>query len=144
MIIIIHSDGGSLGNPGPSAIGVVVEMNGKRKTYAQDIGHGTNNEAEYQALIFGLKKVKALAGGRKAKQTNVQCRLDSQLVVSQLNHEYQLKNPNIINLFVKVWNLMLDFQSVTFTHVPREQNQEADRLVKSVLNRHNQRKMFQW
>jgi len=134
MEIIIHTDGGSLGNPGPSAIGVVVEYGHKKKTYAQDIGSGTNNEAEYKALVFALRKAKSLVGGKKSKEGNVKCYSDSQLMVSQLNHKYHLKNPKIINLFIAVWNLMMEFDKVEFIYVPREQNQEADKLVKSVTN----------
>jgi len=142
MNIIIHTDGGSLGNPGPSAIGVVLETEGKKKTYGMDIGLGTNNEAEYKALIFALRKAKALVGGKKAKNAEVICFSDSQLMVNQLNHKYQLKDKKIIKLFVKVWNLMLEFNSVKFIYVPREENQEADDLVKSVFKKNNENKLF--
>ena len=142
MNIIIHTDGGSIGNPGPSAIGVVVELPGKKKTYAEDVGSGTNNEAEYKALVFALRKAKLLIGGKRAKQADLKCFSDSQLMVSQLNHEYHLKNKKIVDLFVQVWNLMLEFRSVEFRHVPREENQEADDLVKSVINGGKQDSFF--
>lgn len=142
MEIIIHTDGGSIGNPGPSAIGVVIELPDKKKTYAVDIGTGTNNEAEYKALAYALKKLKALIGSQKAKQATVKCYADSQLMVSQLNHKYHLKNKKIINLFVDIWNSMLEYKQVEFIHVPREQNQEADDLVKSVTNGGNQKSFF--
>lgn len=139
---MIHTDGGSLGNPGPSAIGAVIELPDKKKTYAKDIGNGTNNEAEYNALVFALRKAKALIGGAKAKESIVKCYSDSQLMVSQLNHKYQLKNKKIIELFVEVWNLALNFGSVEFYYVPREKNQEADALVKSVINGGKQKNLF--
>ena len=142
MEIKIHTDGGSIGNPGPSAIGVVIELPINKKTYAKDIGVGTNNEAEYKALVFALRKVKALIGSQKAKTAKVKCFSDSQLMVSQLNHKYHLKNKKIINLFVDAWNLMLEFGSVEFAHVPREKNYEADKLVKSILNGGKQDSFF--
>jgi len=142
MDIIIHTDGGSIGNPGPSAIGIVIELPDNKKTYAKDTGNGTNNEAEYNALIFALRKAKALVGGAKAKEAAVKCYSDSQLMVSQLNHKYQLKNKKIIELFVEAWNLMMDYKSVEFIYVPREKNQEADALVKSVINGGKQNSFF--
>jgi len=133
MEIIVHTDGGSIGNPGPSAIGVVIEYAGKKKTYAEAIGEGTNNDAEYQALIFALKKIKALVGSKNAKTAEVKCYSDSQLMVSQLNHRFKLNHEKIILLFAKAWNQMMEYRRVEFIHVPREQNQEADDLVKSVI-----------
>jgi len=134
MKVIIHTDGGALGNPGKSAIGAVIEIGGEKKTYAEDIGEGTNNEAEYKALVFALKKTKSLVGKSKAKEAELECFLDSELVVKQLNHEYKIKNENIAPLFITVWNSILDFKKVSFKHVPREKNSEADKLVKSILN----------
>ena len=142
MNIVIHTDGGSIGNPGPSAIGIVIEWEGKKKTYAKDIGTGTNNEAEYKALVFALRKVKALVGSKKAKIANIRCYADSQLMVNQLSHKYHLKNKKIINLFVDIWNLMLEFGRVEFVHVPREENQEADGLVRSVIGGGKQNSFF--
>ncbi|MBM3256192.1 MAG: ribonuclease HI family protein [Candidatus Moranbacteria bacterium] len=142
MNIIIHTDGGSIGNPGPSAIGAVIEYAGKKKTYAEDIGEGTNNEAEYEALAFALKKTKALLGGKNAKKAKVKCYADSQLMVNQLNHNFKLNDKKIIPLFVKVWNLMMEYKSVEFAYLPRENNQEADGLVKSVINGGKQDKFF--
>lgn len=142
MEIIIHTDGGSLGNPGPSAIGVVIEYDGQKKTYGKDIGVGTNNEAEYKALIFALRKTKALLGGSLAKKAELKCFMDSQLVESQLNHKYHLKNERTTKLFVEVWNLMLEFKSVEFNYVPREENQEADSLIREVYKTFDQKTLF--
>lgn len=142
MQVTIHTDGGALNNPGPAAIGAVIETPNGKKTYAQDIGTGTNNEAEYKALIFALKKAKSLIGGEKAKEAKVSCYSDSELMVSQLNHKYHLKNTKIIELFVEVWNLMLSFDKVEFNYVPREENREADALVKSILNGKKQNSFF--
>jgi ribonuclease HI len=130
--IIIYTDGGSRGNPGPAAIGVWIKTFDKR--YGEMIGDATNNDAEYQALIFALKKCKALLGSKKAKNTHVICRLDSELVVKQLHHEYKITKPNMQKYFIAVWNGVLDFGAVTFHHVPRTQNTVADSLVNQALD----------
>jgi ribonuclease HI len=130
--IIMFTDGGSRGNPGPAAIGVYIETLGKK--YGECIGKKTNNEAEYGALIFGLKKIKQVLGNQKAKNAEVECYLDSELVVKQLNHEYKLKEKHIQEFFLEIWNLMLDFGKVSFVHIPREKNKIADALVNEALD----------
>ncbi len=130
--IVMYTDGGSRGNPGPAGIGVNIETLGKK--YGECIGTKTNNDAEYEALIFGLKKLKQVLGNAKAKKADIECRLDSELVVKQLNHEYKLKEPRIQQYFIEIWNLMLDFNSVVMVHVPREQNKVADALVNEALD----------
>ena len=136
MKIFINTDGGSRGNPGPAALGVVFlnEQGEVLKKYSQTLGQATNNEAEYQALIFALKKAKALFGKEKIKEMEFEARLDSELIVKQLNHEYKIEEENLQPLFLKVWNLMLDFGSINFVVVPREENKEADRLVNEALD----------
>ncbi|HCU71078.1 MAG TPA: hypothetical protein DIC35_05015 [Candidatus Moranbacteria bacterium] len=130
--ITMFTDGGSRNNPGPSAIGVHIETLDKK--YAEYIGIKTNNEAEYEALIFGLKKIKALLGKDKTKQYSIECYLDSELIVKQLNHEYKLKEERIQKYFIEIWNLMLDFGKVIFRHIPREKNKIADSLVNEALD----------
>lgn len=128
--LTIYSDGGSRGNPGPAAIGAVLYENNLKIAECSDfIGKATNNEAEYKALIIGLLKAKAL------KTKTVNCFLDSELVVKHLNHQYRLKDEKIIPLFIKIWNLMFDFEKITFTHIPREKNKTADALVNKILDR---------
>jgi ribonuclease HI len=122
--IVMYSDGGSRGNPGPSALGVYIETLGKR--YGEFLGTKTNNEAEYAAIVSGLKKIKALIGKEKAKKAVVECRMDSELACRQLNHIYKIENEKLQPLFLDVWNLMLDFSEVRFVHVPREENNIAD------------------
>jgi len=135
MKIEIYTDGGARGNPGPAALGVVIKKEGQTiKKYAKFIGEATNNEAEYEAVIFALKKVKLLFGKNKAKNMEVKVHLDSELVVQQLNHRYKIKEESLQPLFIKVWNLMLDFEKVTFHHVRRKDNQEADSLVNEALD----------
>ncbi|MEK7626724.1 MAG: ribonuclease HI family protein [Patescibacteria group bacterium] len=128
--LVIYTDGGARGNPGPAAIGVVVGEKG----YGEAIGNTTNNVAEYKAVIFGLKKAKSLLGGKKAAEAEIEVRADSELVVSQLNGDYKIKEDNLKPLFIDVWNLRQDFKSVSFIHIPREKNREADRLVNQALD----------
>ena len=128
----MYTDGGSRGTPGPAGIGVWLETLNKK--YAEYIGEKTNNEAEYEALIFGLKKIKQLVGQEKMKKISVECFLDSELVVRQLNHEYRLKDERIQKFFIEIWNIMLDFKAVSFQHVLREKNKIADSLVNEALD----------
>ena len=133
-MITIKTDGGSRGNPGPAGIGAVIEMEGKIKKYAEFIGRKTNNEAEYQALIFALKKTKSLLGKKKAKQTVVNCYADSELLVKHLNHQYKVQNEKIRPLFLSVWNLMLDFKEVKIKHIKRAENKLADQLANEAMD----------
>jgi ribonuclease HI len=130
--IVMFSDGGSRNNPGPSAVGIYIETLDKK--YGEYIGIKTNNEAEYMALIFGLKKLKQLLG-KAAKSSVIECYLDSELAVKQLNHVYKLKEKHIQEFFIEIWNLMLDFRTVTFTHILREKNKIADAMVNEALDR---------
>lgn len=135
--IIIYTDGGSRGNPGPAALGVVLgpPLN---KGYSKYLGEKTNNEAEYEAVIFALSKVKALLGAIKCKALKVLFKMDSDLAVQQLSGKWRIEGKNIIPLFVKIHNLRMDFGAVEFQHIPREQNKEADALVNRELNKHTQ------
>ena len=128
--IIIYTDGGSRGNPGPSAVGVVINNKG----YSEYIGEGTNNEAEYRAVIFALKKTKALMGKEKIKEAEIELKSDSELLIRQLNGEYKISEPRIQQLFIEVWNLRIDFGRINFTLIPREKNEEADRLANQALD----------
>lgn len=132
MKLIVYTDGGSRGNPGNAAIGVFFPE--LKKGYGERIGKATNNIAEYSALVFALKKAKQLAGKKKAEETEIEVRSDSELMVSQLNGRYKLKEEGLKNLFIEVWNLKQDFKSVLFKHIPREENKEADALVNRALD----------
>lgn len=133
--IEIYTDGGSRGNPGKAGIGVVIKKNEVSEKYYEFIGNNkTNNEAEYEALIFALEKVRKILGKKRAKEAVLKCYSDSELMVKQLNHEYKLKNDNIKNNFIEIWNLILDFSEVKFFHIPRGQNKEADALANKAMN----------
>ncbi|MEK7193666.1 MAG: ribonuclease HI family protein [Patescibacteria group bacterium] len=128
--LIIYTDGGSRGNPGSSAAGFVVGD----KEYGEYLGIQTNNYAEYMALILALKKAKALLGKTKAKQMEVEVRMDSELIVRHMNGIYRIMEPDLKPLFVDVWNLRMDFKKIEFKHIPREQNKRADRMVNEALD----------
>jgi len=134
-MIQIYTDGGARGNPGPAAVGVVIKKDGQTiKKYGECLGEATNNQAEYQAIIFALKKAKLLFGKKKTKEMDLEFLTDSELIVKQLNHEYKIKEKELQPLFLKVWNLLVDFKNVIFIHIPREKNKEADALVNEALD----------
>ena len=144
--IIVYADGGSRGNPGPAAVGVVIsnEKGQKIKEYNQVLEEiSTNNEAEYEAVIFALKKLKQLFGKEKTKNLVVEFRVDSELIASQLSGEYKINEERMQLLFMKVWNLKFDFGKISFKSIPREQNKRADQLVNEALDgRGKNEKMF--
>ncbi len=134
--IEIYTDGGSRGNPGPSASGYTV--NGKG--YGEFLGNNTNNFAEYTAVILALKKAGEVAG-KNAKATSVDLKSDSLLLINQLNGKYKVKALNLKPLFGEVCELVKEFKSVKFTHVYREDNVEADEQVNIVLDREADKKI---
>lgn len=128
----MYSDGGSRGNPGPSALGVYIETLDKQ--FGEFLGVKTNNEAEYLAIVAGLKKIKAILGKATAKNTQVECRMDSELAVRQLTHQYKVEKEHIQKLCFLVWNLTHDFAGVGFVHVPREKNTVADAMANQAMD----------
>lgn len=140
--IIIYTDGGSRGNPGPAGVGVFV-TDDKGITlgrYSKAIGKKTNNEAEYEAVILALQKVKHLFGKEKAKKLKIEIRLDSQLIARQLSGKYKINEEHLFPLFIKIWNLRIEMapsnkiKDILFTEIPREKNKEADRLVNEAMD----------
>ncbi|MBL7053784.1 ribonuclease HI family protein [Patescibacteria group bacterium] len=131
MKLIIYTDGCSKGNPGRAGAGVVIYNDKKQviKEIAKFLGVKTNNQAEYEALIIGLNQV------RKMKATQVDCYLDSQLVVNHINGKYKIKNPELGFLFIKVWNLCQVFDKINFYHIPREKNYQADKMANQAMKR---------
>jgi len=130
MKLEIFTDGGCSGNPGPAAIGVVIRDGGKTvKTISRAIGEGTNNIAEYTALIVALQEALIL------KADEVSIKTDSELMAKQVIGAYAVKHENIKPLFEQVKHLVTGFKSFQITHVPREQNSEADALVGQVLKK---------
>lgn len=124
MRLEISTDGACSGNPGPAGIGVVIKDGQKTvREISRSIGHATNNIAEYTALIWGLQEA------LKLKADEILVKTDSELMYKQIIGEYKVKHENIKPLFDQVKNLVAGFKQVEFKHVPREQNQEADKLA---------------
>jgi ribonuclease HI len=128
--VVIHTDGASRGNPGPAAIGVVIQEPGGRilAEFGEALPPTTNNVAEYTAVIRALERAAELGAQR------VQVKMDSQLVVRQLNGAYRVKHADMLPLYRRVLELIQRFDAVTFEHVPREDNSEADRLANQALD----------
>lgn len=131
--IVMYTDGGSRGNPGPSALGVFIETLSIR--YGEFLGEGTNNEAEYAAILSGMKRVREEIGEDRAKAAHLECRMDSELAMRQLTGRYRVKHPRMKHWFDLVRREAVGFSSVTFTHVFRADNKEADRMVNEALDR---------
>ena len=129
--LIIFTDGGARGNPGPSGIGAVLYDENKVLVaeVSEYLGVATNNQAEYKALIAALKKAQELGA------SELDCYLDSELVVKQLKREYKVKNQDLAPLFLIIHNLSLNFKHISYTHIPREKNKEADRLANEAMDR---------
>ena len=128
----LYCDGGSRGNPGPSASGYVLfDQQGKRLAEGGDyLEVTTNNQAEYQSLISGMEKAVEL-GIDKLKVY-----MDSQLAVRQVLGEYKVKNIAISLLHNKVKDLLDKFKEFDIEHIPREMNKEADAIVNQILDKH--------
>lgn len=142
--IIVYTDGGSRGNPGPAGVGVVIANSKDKviKKYSQDIGKKTNNEAEYEAVILALQKIKHLFGKQKTRDLEIEMRMDSELVARQLGGKYKIMEEKLFPLFIKIWNLRMDFGKIDFVEIPREKNKEADRLANEAMDRKQTKSMF--
>lgn len=133
----IFTDGGSRGNPGPSAAGYVV-LNERQEVIAQGgeyLGITTNNQAEYQAVRIGLEKARELGIKR------VEFKIDSMLVVNQMKGFYKIKNRELWPIHERIRELMKSFEYVGFNHVAREFNQLADSMVNKALDTHQREKL---
>ncbi|MBU1119064.1 ribonuclease HI family protein [Patescibacteria group bacterium] len=132
----MYTDGGSRGNPGPAAAGAV--LYGKKGEVLGEVskalGKMTNNQAEYMALILGLKKAK------KLNIKSITSFLDSELIVKQLNGEYKVKNEGMKVLFEEVTDLTQEFKSISFKHIPRTKNKYADALVNKALDKKDRKR----
>jgi ribonuclease HI len=130
MKYVVHTDGAARGNPGPAAIGIVVQDETGRVVYeaSRCLGVTTNNEAEYQALIAALEYVKEL------RPTEAEFRLDSELVVRQLEGRYRVKEPRLQILHGRATMLLNAVPKYSFRHVPRAENARADELANEALD----------
>ncbi|MBI2339889.1 MAG: ribonuclease HI family protein [Deltaproteobacteria bacterium] len=126
---MMYTDGASRGNPGEAGAGaLLVSAGGKEIPLSRYLGTKTNNQAEYAALLMGLEELK------KQKAGEVEIRADSELMVRQLKGEYRVKNEGLIPYYEKAKNLLKSFEKVSFCHVPREENKEADKLANEAID----------
>ncbi len=128
--VVAYADGASRGNPGPAAIGAVLLDEEGRELYSisRPIGVASNNQAEYKAAIAALEAALALGARR------LELRLDSELVVRQLEHRYQVRDPALRALFARMLELRRHFQEFQIVHIPREENKRADALANQALD----------
>lgn len=126
---VLHVDGASRGNPGPAAAGFAIYHQGRMlEAQGQFLGRLTSNQAEYNALILGLLRLRELHARR------VWVKTDSELLARQMNGIYRVKDSVLQKLFSRVRELVREFDSVKISHVPREENREADRLANRALD----------
>ena len=130
--VTLFVDGGSRGNPGPAAAGFVI-CDAKDGAVLQErgvfLGKATNNVAEYQALVVGLKAAQALAARK------VDAFSDSELLVRQMNGQYRVRNPKLQPLFLQARELAARFDGFVIRHVGRQENRHADLLVNLAMDR---------
>lgn len=132
--LIIHTDGGSRGNPGPAATGIVVLQNDQElHAFGRYLGTATNNDAEYAAVVDALEWVVSTYPN---SFPDLDFKLDSNLVVEQLNRRWKIKEARLMELATRIWALINTRRlQTTFTYVPRAQNWQADREVNRVLDK---------
>jgi ribonuclease HI len=131
--VVIYTDGGARGNPGPAGAGAVI-YKGKKKIadVSEYLGRQTNNWAEYEALILAL----TLARDELGTVKGVEVRMDSELIVKQMKGEYRVKNLDLKEKHARVKDLISEsFPGITFTHVRREKNKEADKNANDAMDR---------
>ncbi len=137
MRFTIHADGGARGNPGPAGAGAVIrdETGSTIAVVSKFLGHRTNNFAEYEAVISAFEELdKRIAKGKRA-ETDVEVKMDSELVVKQMNRQYKVKHPDWKVQHARLAMLAAPFRAVSFTHVPRAQNGDADALANEAMDR---------
>ena len=134
--ITIFTDGGSRANPGIAGAGAVIfdEDGSELLGVSKFLGIKTNNWAEYEAVILGLEKAKEIFG-TKLQQMEVEMKMDSQLVQRQLTREYKIKEPTLLEQFVRANNIIIgSFPNIKFTYIPREENKRADEFANLAMD----------
>ena len=135
MKLRIYTDGGARGNPGPAASAAVIKEVYKSgaegntiASVSRYLGIATNNQAEYTAVVIALEKAKDL------KAETIEFYMDSELAVMQLNGEYRVKNQELARLYLRIFELSHGIKKVSYRHIRREQNAEADKLVNKCID----------
>lgn len=137
MKFTIHADGGSRGNPGPSGAGAMIrdELGSSVAAVSEFLGTRTNNYAEYEAVILAFETLMKLVPKGKRSAIEVMVKLDSELVVKQMQGEYKVKHPVLKEQHARLTHAAGAFGTVTFIHVPRAQNKDADALANEAMDR---------
>ena len=137
MKFTIHADGGARGNPGPAGAGAVVrdEFGMSVASVSQFLGTRTNNYAEYEAVILAFEELLKLVPAAEHELTEVEVKMDSELVVKQMKGQYKVRNPVMKEQQARLAQVAGAFGTVTFTHVPREENGDADALANAAMDR---------
>jgi ribonuclease HI len=129
--VVIYTDGGARGNPGPAGAGVVIQDGAKTYELKKFLGERqTNNWAEYEAVVLALTEAKK----KKLTGRPLEIRMDSQLVVEQLSGNWKIKEPNLKTQAAKARVLLGDFPAHKFVYIPRERNKDADKLVNEAID----------
>lgn len=136
MKFTIHADGGSRGNPGPSGAGAMIRdhLGNSVASVSQFLGTRTNNYAEYEAVILAFETLAKLVG-KKVSTTEVIVKMDSELVVKQMKGLYKVKHPVLKEQYARLVHAIGAFGKVSFTHVFREENSDADALANEAMDR---------
>lgn len=137
MRYTIHADGGARGNPGPAGAGALIrdEFGNAVASISEYLGERTNNFAEYEAVIRAFTALTKLVPPVERETTDVTVKMDSELVVKQMKKEYKVRHPVLKEQQARLGQIAAAFGSVSFTHVPREQNSDADALANAAMDR---------
>ncbi len=137
MKFTIHADGGARGNPGPAGAGAMIrdELGNSVASVSKFLGHQTNNFAEYEAVILAFGELTKIVPPAEREMTEVTVKLDSELIVKQMNGLYKVRNPILREQKARLAQIAAAFGTVSFTHVPREQNGDADALANEAMDR---------
>ena len=133
----IHADGGARGNPGPAGAGALIrdELGNSIASVSRFLGTRTNNFAEYEAVILAFETLADLIGTDRASAAEVTVKMDSELVVKQMRGEYKVRHPVLKEQYARLVRGSGIFKTVSFMHVPRAQNSDADALANEAMDR---------
>lgn len=137
MHFSIHADGGARGNPGPAGAGAMIRdaLGNSVASVSKFLGHRTNNFAEYEAIILAFERLADIVPTGKRSGTTVTVKMDSELVVKQMRGEYKVRHPILKEQQARLACAIAGFGGVSFTHVPREENKDADALANEAMDR---------
>ncbi len=137
MKFTIHADGGARGNPGPAGAGAIVrdEFGVSVASVSKFLGTQTNNFAEYEAVILAFEELTKIVPSEERETTEVIVKLDSELIVKQMNGLYKVRHPVLREQKARLSQVAAAFGTVSFTHVPRAENSDADALANEAMDR---------